>query len=73
MAYIAVDDIDKRLRKAAQVGAKVMKEPFDVPGVGRDRDPFRARRCGHRLDDACLMNQLEIGPAVLAPPLPSSQ
>ena len=35
MAYIAVDDIDTRLRKAAQAGAKVMKEPFDVPGVGR--------------------------------------
>jgi uncharacterized protein len=35
MAYIAVDDIDTRLRKAAQVGAKVVKEPFDVPGVGR--------------------------------------
>jgi uncharacterized protein len=35
MAYIAVDDVDTRLRKAAQVGARVMKEPFDVPGVGR--------------------------------------
>lgn len=35
MAYIAVDDIDTRLRKAAQAGAKVMKEPLDVPGVGR--------------------------------------
>ena len=35
MAYIAVDDVDARLRKAVQAGAKVMKEPFDVPGVGR--------------------------------------
>ena len=35
MAYIAVDDIDTRLRKAAQAGAKVMEEPLDVPGVGR--------------------------------------
>jgi uncharacterized protein len=35
MPYIAVDDIDARVRKAAQAGAKVMKEPFDVPGVGR--------------------------------------
>jgi uncharacterized protein len=35
MAYIAVDDIDTRLMKAAQAGAKVMKEPLDVPGVGR--------------------------------------
>jgi uncharacterized protein len=35
MSYIAVDDVDARVRKAAQAGAKVMKEPFDVPGVGR--------------------------------------
>jgi uncharacterized protein len=35
MAYIAVDDVDARLRKAARAGARVMKEPFDVPGVGR--------------------------------------
>jgi uncharacterized protein len=35
MPYIAVDDIDARVRKAAQAGAKVTKEPFDVPGVGR--------------------------------------
>jgi uncharacterized protein len=35
MPYIAVDDIDARVRQAAQAGAKVMKEPFDVPGVGR--------------------------------------
>jgi predicted enzyme related to lactoylglutathione lyase len=35
MAYIAVDDVDARVRKAVQAGAKVMKEPFDVPGVGR--------------------------------------
>jgi uncharacterized protein len=35
MSYIAVDDVDARVRKAAQAGAKVMKEPFDVQGVGR--------------------------------------
>jgi uncharacterized protein len=35
MPYIAVDDIDARVRQAARAGAKVMKEPFDVPGVGR--------------------------------------
>ena len=35
MSYIAVDDVDARLRKAMQAGARVMKEPFDVPGVGR--------------------------------------
>lgn len=35
MSYIAVDDIDARLKKAVAAGAKVMKQPFDVPGVGR--------------------------------------
>ncbi|MEM6383394.1 MAG: VOC family protein [Pseudomonadota bacterium] len=35
MAYIAVDDVDARLEKATASGAKVMGEPFDVPGVGR--------------------------------------
>lgn len=34
-AYIAVDDVDARLEKAKSAGAKVAKEPFDVPGVGR--------------------------------------
>jgi uncharacterized protein len=35
MSYIAVDDVDARVRKAVQAGAKLMKGPFDVPGVGR--------------------------------------
>jgi predicted enzyme related to lactoylglutathione lyase len=35
MSYIAVDDVDARVRKAAKAGAKVMKAPFDVPDVGR--------------------------------------
>jgi len=35
MPYIAVDDVDARLRNAVQAGAKLMKGPFDVPGVGR--------------------------------------
>lgn len=34
-AYIAVDDIDARLKKAKALGASVMGEPFDVQGVGR--------------------------------------
>lgn len=33
--YIAVDDIDARLKKARDAGAKIRKEPFDIPGVGR--------------------------------------
>ena len=35
MAYIAVDDVDSRVKKATKAGAKVMKPAFDVPGVGR--------------------------------------
>jgi predicted enzyme related to lactoylglutathione lyase len=35
MPYIAVDDVDARVRKATKAGAKVMKPAFDVPGVGR--------------------------------------
>ena len=35
MSYIAVDDVDARLKKAVSAGAQVMKPPFDVPGVGR--------------------------------------
>jgi hypothetical protein len=35
MSYIAVDDVDARVKKATAAGAKLMKPPFDVPGVGR--------------------------------------
>jgi predicted enzyme related to lactoylglutathione lyase len=35
LSYIAVDDVDKRVVKAKKAGAKVMRPPFDVPGVGR--------------------------------------
>ena len=35
MPYLAVDDIDARVKKATKAGAKVMKPAFDVPGVGR--------------------------------------
>ncbi len=35
MAYIAVDDVDTRVKKAVAAGAKLMKPIFDVPGVGR--------------------------------------
>ena len=35
VSYIAVDDVDARLKKATAAGAKVMRPPFDVPGVGR--------------------------------------
>ncbi len=34
-AYVSVDDIDARLKKAVENGATVIREPFEVPGVGR--------------------------------------
>jgi predicted enzyme related to lactoylglutathione lyase len=35
MAYIAVDDVDARVKKAQTAGAQLMRPIFDVPGVGR--------------------------------------
>ncbi|MGJ0507875.1 MAG: VOC family protein [Methylocystis sp.] len=35
MTYIAVDDVDARLRKAVTAGARICKDAFDIPGVGR--------------------------------------
>jgi uncharacterized protein len=35
MSYIAVDNVDARVKKAQSLGAKLMKPIFDVPGVGR--------------------------------------
>ncbi|MGA8690335.1 MAG: VOC family protein [Methyloceanibacter sp.] len=35
MPYLAVDDVDARVKKAVAAGATVMREPFDIPGVGR--------------------------------------
>jgi predicted enzyme related to lactoylglutathione lyase len=35
MSYLAVDDVDTRVKKAQALGATVMKPAFDVPGVGR--------------------------------------
>jgi predicted enzyme related to lactoylglutathione lyase len=35
MSYLAVDDVDARVKKAVAAGAKLMRPAFDVPGVGR--------------------------------------
>lgn len=35
MSYLAVDDVDARVKKAQSAGAKLMKPVFDIPGVGR--------------------------------------
>ena len=33
--YIAVDDVDKMMKKVKDAGGKVIREPFDVPMAGR--------------------------------------
>lgn len=33
--YFAVDDVDKMMKKAKDAGGTVMREPWDVPNVGR--------------------------------------
>ena len=35
MAYLAVDDVDARVKRATAAGAKLMRPLFDVPDVGR--------------------------------------
>lgn len=35
LSYLAVDNVDQRLAAAKQAGAQVIREPFDVEGVGR--------------------------------------
>src|SRR5262245_9664434 len=35
VSYRAVDHVDARVKKALAAGASVMREPFDVPTVGR--------------------------------------
>jgi len=34
-AYIAVDDLEKRLALLRQAGGTVLREPFDIEGTGR--------------------------------------
>jgi len=35
LPYLAVDDVDARVKKAVAAGAKLMRPAFDIPGVGR--------------------------------------
>src|ERR1044071_2222941 len=35
MSYLAVDDVDARVKKAQAAGATLMRPIFDVPNVGR--------------------------------------
>ena len=34
-AYITVDDVDTTVRKAEELGAKILNPPNDIPDVGR--------------------------------------
>ncbi len=35
MSYVAVDDVDEAIAKAADLGGVVLMAPFDIPNVGR--------------------------------------
>ena len=35
MSYVAVDDVDEAIAKAADLGGAVLMAPFDIPDVGR--------------------------------------
>lgn len=35
MSYITVDDVDAAAAKAKELGGQVIKEPMDIPNVGR--------------------------------------
>ena len=35
VSYLAVDDVDERLKGLSKAGGKVVRDPFDIPGVGR--------------------------------------
>jgi hypothetical protein len=35
LSYIDVDEIDKRVAAAKKAGATIIRDPFDVEGVGR--------------------------------------
>lgn len=45
IAYIEVPDVDVAVKRVGTLGGKVVREPFEVPGVGRNalvRDPLGA-------------------------------
>lgn len=45
IAYIEVPDVDAAVRRVATLGGKIVREAFEVPGVGRNalvRDPLGA-------------------------------
>ena len=51
MSYLAVDDVDARVKKAQSAGATLMRPIFDVPRGRSHRNSQRTRRSRGRLDD----------------------
>lgn len=45
-AHIAVDDVDARAKAVEQAGGSIVREPFDIPGVGRVAILFDATGAG---------------------------
>lgn len=48
LAYIAVDDVDARVKAGMAAGAHVLRQPFEIKNVGRNailRDPGGAMIC----------------------------
>jgi predicted enzyme related to lactoylglutathione lyase len=35
LSYLAVDDVDAVCRRTAELGGRVLRQPWDIPGVGR--------------------------------------
>lgn len=35
LSYVAVDDVDENAKLAVELGGKLIKEPMDIPNVGR--------------------------------------
>ena len=51
-AYIAVDDVDRKVANAASLGATILRPAFDISRRRPDRDPDGSDRSGAGLDDA---------------------
>ena len=51
-AYVAVNDLSGALARASSEGGEVMREPWDVPGVGRIAIVNDNAGNSHRMDDA---------------------
>ena len=51
--YVTVDDVDATAGKAAELGAKILVPPTDIPNVGRFFCPSRPSGCGDFCNYEC--------------------